>query len=304
MKTNILFKILLIIFFYSFNSYAQKVSNVTFVQEQSNIIISYDLESKMTCKISLFVSIDDGKTWQGPLKKVFGDAGAKIASGNHSITWNVLEEFEELYGDKIKFQVKAISDEIETVSIGNQVWMKKNLDVSTYRNGDIIPEVKNLADWENMKIGAWCYYNFDQKNGEIYGKLYNGYAILDSRGLAPEGYHIPFFRDLSKLVDFLGGKSLAGGKLKQKGISLWKSPNNNFSTDEYGFTAIPGGQIKVPEKNQTFFSHFEGIGESAMFWWNQEFSQHWCFKLTHDTPHIHGYMSNIYDGLSVRCIRD
>lgn len=73
--------------------HAQKVSNVTFRQGESTIIVSHDLETKTSCKISFFVSIDDGKTWQGSLKKVSGDAGAKIASGNYSITWNVLEEF-------------------------------------------------------------------------------------------------------------------------------------------------------------------------------------------------------------------
>lgn len=107
MKTNILFKISLTIFFYSIFSYAQKVSNISFVQEQSNIIVSYDLETKIPCKIALFVSTNGGSTWQGPLKKVSGDIAANVSSGNKLITWNVLEEFEELRGDKIMFQVRA-----------------------------------------------------------------------------------------------------------------------------------------------------------------------------------------------------
>ena len=116
--------LLIFLIFNNITTYAQKVSNVTFRQEQSNIIVSYDLETKTPCKISLFVSIDDGKTWKGPLKKVSGDAGAKIATGNHNITWNVLEEFEELRGDKIKFQVRALEDDNDDTSIYNTTGIK------------------------------------------------------------------------------------------------------------------------------------------------------------------------------------
>ena len=156
--------LLILLFFQAITTHAQKVSNITFRQEQSTIIVSYDLETKTPCKVSLYVSTDGDITWKGPLTKVTGDVGNKIVSGNNNITWNVLDEFQELKGDNIKFQVKAISNEIETVTIGNQVWMKKNLDVSTYRNGDIIPEVKDSKEWENLKTGAWCFYENDHQN--------------------------------------------------------------------------------------------------------------------------------------------
>ena len=84
-------------------TYAQKVSNITYRQEQSHIIVSYDLDTKRPCKVNLFVSINGGATWQGPLTKVSGGVGYNIASGSLSITWYVLEEFEELRGDKIQF---------------------------------------------------------------------------------------------------------------------------------------------------------------------------------------------------------
>ena len=81
------------------------------------------------------------------------------------------------------------------VKIGNQIWMVKNLNVETFRNGDHIHEAKTLEEWkiagENQKP-AFCYYNNDPKNGTIYGKLYNWYAVNDPRGLAPAGYHIPY----------------------------------------------------------------------------------------------------------------
>ena len=181
MKKTQFLLVLLVVLQSSFVA-AQKVSNIAYRQEQSTIIVSYDLETKTPCKIDLYVSTDGGVTWQGPLKKVTGDVGAKIASGSHSITWNVLDEFEELRGDKIQFQVRADGENIETVVIGTQEWTKKNLNVSKYKNGDVIPEVKDPREWAALTTGAWCYYNNDPKNGAIYGKLYNWYAVNDPRG--------------------------------------------------------------------------------------------------------------------------
>ena len=113
-KNKILFFIFLV---FGITTNAQKVSNITFKQEQSNIVVSYDLETKTTCKIDLFVSTNGGTTWQGPLKKVIGDVGINISSGKKNIIWNVLEEFEELKGDNIKFQVKAIFGDLDTPMI-------------------------------------------------------------------------------------------------------------------------------------------------------------------------------------------
>ena len=75
-------------------------------------------------------------------------------------------------------------NESSTISIGNQVWMKKNLNVDHYRNGDSIPEVRDALQWANIKTGAWCYYNNDTANEAIYGKLYNWYAVNDPRAIS------------------------------------------------------------------------------------------------------------------------
>jgi hypothetical protein len=88
-------------------TFAQKVSNISNRQVENKMIISYDLKTMVPCKVSLYVSVDGGITWQGPLLKVTGDVGDNITSGRHSISWNVLEEFEELRGDHIQFQVKS-----------------------------------------------------------------------------------------------------------------------------------------------------------------------------------------------------
>ncbi len=251
---------------------AQKVSNIAYRQEQSNIIVSYDLETKTPCKINLFVSINGGTTWQGPLKKVIGDVGAKIASGGHSITWNVLEEFEELRGDKIQFRVRADGENIETVVIGTQEWTKKNLDVSTYRNGDIIPEVKDPKEWDVLTTGAWCYYNNDPKNGPIYGKLYNWYAVNDSRGLAPEGFHIPTDMELNRVKDL---------------------------KDPAGFSGLPGG-------HRYYYSTFYNIGSYGYWWSSSEYDtlNAWYRVLNYSNGHAGSYYDGETGGLSVRCIKD
>ncbi len=107
----------------------------------------------------------------------------------------------------------------QTLTIGTQVWMTKNLDVSTFRNGDPIPEAKTNEEW--IKAGeegkpAWCYYNNDTVYGRKYGKLYNWYAVNDARGLAPSGYHVPTDTEWGTLETFLGND--AGTKMKSKTI--------------------------------------------------------------------------------------
>lgn len=299
---------------FGFTTYSQKVSNITYHQEQSNIIVSYDLETKIPCDIYLYVSTNGGSTWQGPLTKVSGDVGAKITTGSHNITWYVLEEFEELIGSMIQFQVRADENNLlsinnlvqnekfqnqETVVIGTQVWTTKNLDVSTYKNGDIIPEVKNPILWDNLTTGAWCYYDNDPKNGAIYGKLYNWYAVNDSRGLAPKGYHIPSDKEWDALIDYLGGSRVAGGKMKETGTEHWNSLNK-YATNSSGFTALPGGY----RNNQ--FSSFYCISNYGNWWSSSEEvgSRVFYYSLKRKGGNPKSYLNLKTNGFSVRCIKD
>jgi uncharacterized protein (TIGR02145 family) len=188
-----------------------------------------------------------------------------------------------------------------TISNCGQTWMKSNLNVTRYRNGDIIPQITNVSQWGSTTTGAWCYYNNDPANEAIYGKLYNSYAVKDPRGLAPIGYHIPSELEWTSLIDCLGMGSVAGAKLKSSGTTYWSSPNtaNNSS----GFTALPGGTRRVIT-NHTFTY----IGEYAFFWtntsWNSTSGSSYSQLGPTNTANTLGASNNMRDGYYVRCVKD
>lgn len=140
----------------------------------------------------------------------------------------------------------------------SKTWMQKNLKVSHYRNGDLIPQVQSTS-WWSLSSGAWCYYNNDPATEAIYGKLYNWYAVNDPRGLAPEGWHVATDTELNSLINCLGGLTIAGGAMKEVGFTHWLSPNTG-ATNSSGFTALPGcGR----DSNGNFIPSLGGSG----LWW-------------------------------------
>lgn len=185
-----------------------------------------------------------------------------------------------------------------TVKICDQVWMAKNLNVSTYRNGDPIPQVSDASEWLNLTTGAWCYYAIHTPYGAVYGKLYNWFAVNDPRGLAPEGWHIPSDSEWTALTTCLGGETLAGGKMKSKGTDYWKSPNLN-ATNSSGFSALPGGGFDG-------VGNFFDLGFKSYWWSSTEFETYyvWLRVLSYDHGIVDRYNYNKEVGLSVRCIKD
>jgi len=140
------------------------------------------------------------------------------------------------------------------VTIGTQTWDKCNLNVTTYSDGTTIPQVTNNAVWAGLTTGAWRWYNNDPANEAVYGKLYNWYAVVGiwdaaslsnpslRKSLAPVGKHIPTATEYTTLITFLGGTSVAGGKLKEQGFCHWISPNTD-ATNSSGWAGLPGSEI-------------------------------------------------------------
>jgi uncharacterized protein (TIGR02145 family) len=165
---------------------------------------------------------------------------------------------------------------VPSIKIGVQTWTDKNLDVATYSDGTVIPEVTDSAQWGNLTTGAWCYYNNDPTNGVIYGKLYNWYAVAgiwneasktnanQRKKLAPTGYHIPSETECATLITYLGGGYVAGGKMKETGTAHWNSPNVD-ATNSSGFTAISGGL-------RAWWGRFDLIGSEGYWWSSTEYS--------------------------------
>jgi uncharacterized protein (TIGR02145 family) len=190
--------------------------------------------------------------------------------------------------------IKANSQ--NSVKIGNQTWTTKNLDVSKYRNGDEIPHVNDPLSWSRLTYGAWCYYENVDSNGTTYGKLYNLYAVLDPRGLAPAGFHIPSDKDWTTLTDYLGGKEEAGVKMKEAGSTHWPRPNTG-ATNSSGFTGLPGG---YRDDNGSFFS----MGVNGFWWSSTEGFTYFAWNRYPDN--LYGLVGRDFGyksyGMSVRCI--
>lgn len=195
----------------------------------------------------------------------------------------------------------------KTVQIGNQTWMAENLNVSTYRNGDSISQFqengkkmtfKKNVGWTSAFAGAWSYYETDSGIDSTYGKIYNGFAVFDPRGLAPEGWHIPTSEDWKQLAEALGGKDEAGSKMKS--TEGWE--DNGNGTNESGFTGFPNGL-------RTAKGDFRGKG-SYGYWWTstRKIGDHafvcYLFKGNNKFHFWTGESLEFFAGTAVRCVKN
>jgi uncharacterized protein (TIGR02145 family) len=188
----------------------------------------------------------------------------------------------------------------QTVTIGTQEWMAENLKVTHYRNGDVIPNVTDGTAWTGLTTGAYCEYNNDVSNVATYGRLYNWYAVVDSRNMAPVGWHVPTDAEWQTLVDYLGGDAVAGGKMKEAGTSHWLSPNS-YATNESGFSALPAGC------RYHLDGHYDDIPWVTHLWSSTEYSSTIAWYRYLDYDHSRVARVAIYNkalGLSIRCVKD
>ena len=190
----------------------------------------------------------------------------------------------------------------KTVYIGTQQWMGENLKTSKYSDGTTIPNITDNTQWAQLTTGAWDYYNNDAANNAKYGKLYNWYAVSKTtngnKNVCPTGWHVPTDAEWTVLTDYLGGVSVAGGKMKEGGTTSWSNPNTDATTTSL-FTGLPGG-YRGSDGNYTNVGY---VG----FWWssteNGTFNAWYRYLDYYDGIAIGNDNSKRY-GFSVRCLRD
>ncbi|MFN5323416.1 MAG: fibrobacter succinogenes major paralogous domain-containing protein [Bacteroidota bacterium] len=201
------------------------------------------------------------------------------------------------------------------VTIGNQCWLKENLETTRYRNGDVIPTNLNNSQWQNTTQGAWAYYNDSSQYNNIYGKLYNWYAVADARGLCPTGWHVPTDSEWNKMVKYLDPladtsqniyfqSQTAGGMMKsigdlQSGTGYWQAPNAGASNSS-GFEGRPGGQRSPNSIGGQNINGAEG------HWWSASLkdSTAWFWSIGYNNPQVLKYYNPKRYGFSIRCLRD
>jgi len=189
----------------------------------------------------------------------------------------------------------------KTVTIGNQVWMAENLKTTKYNSGKKInfPDT-NKTIWNQDTAGAYAWYNNETNFKNVYGALYNWYAVVNTEKLCPAGWKVPSTTDFFELERFLGGRTKAAGKLKQEGLTNWESPNEG-ATNMTGFTALPGG-IRVSDGN------YYQLGQYG-HWWTivnsqDSFSKAFALTLRYDYDYFDYSVIQKEFGLSVRCIKN
>jgi len=185
----------------------------------------------------------------------------------------------------------------KSVKIGNQVWMAENLKTTKFKDGKIIEGLEVFPQF-NYKAQMWWYNDNEAAFKNIYGALYNWHAVYTGN-LCPKGWHVPTDAEWTTLTDYLGGIKTAGGKLKEEGTAHWNSPNTG-STNQSGFTALPGGYRYYGNKN------FYNIGEFGNWWSSTQ--DNWINalyrKLNYNDSIVEPRSENKGDGFSVRCISD
>ena len=186
----------------------------------------------------------------------------------------------------------------KTIQIGTQTWMAENLRTTKFKDGTAIPPVTVDSEWVGLSTPAYCWYDNDKTQySATYGALYNWYTVNTDK-LCPTGWHVPSNADWTILTTFLGGASVAGGQMKETGITHWRSPNTG-ATNSSGFTAVPGGNR---HDHSGLFYNMGGNG----YWWSSTagVGHAWYRYLGYDYANVYRNYASKRLGFSVRCLRD
>jgi uncharacterized protein (TIGR02145 family) len=235
-----------------------------------------------------------------------------------------------LYGDLKSFTTpdtfKLLIIDIDhniyyTVKIGNQIWMSDNLKATRYSDGSTIPRVEERQDWFNFSLytRAYCWYDNYGAVGATYGALYTWPAAMNIysgndikpgkvQGVCPDGWHLPDDSEWKQLEIFLGMSQAEadgenwrgeneGGAMKHSGTQYWTSPNTS-STNSSGFNSLPAGW-------RDGAGYFRNFGTSARFWTSSKRGDYaWVRQLDYNSSQIFRGTLGLYEGISVRCIKD
>lgn len=267
---------------------AQPVRDVVATQEGDAVAVRFEVvtHGMVTLEVSL-----DGVN--------FEPAGAETAVefGPRILFWRPASG---IYTSQLVTRLKWKKS--NSIKIGSQLWMAENLNVDKFRNGDPIMEAQDVAAWAAAgKAGmpAWCYYDNELANGAKYGKLYNWYAVWDSRGLCPNGWHVPVDEEWTRLTDHLGGAAVAGIKMKAK--SGWENYEGRSGNgkNESGFSAFPSG-------HRSKDGYFNSIGKYAFWWSATALSSNgaWDRSVEQVLENVFRSSGNKEAGYSVRCLKD
>lgn len=230
------------------------------------------------------------------------------------------------YGDEITFTnltgKEGTLEDIDgntyrTIGIGSQIWMGENLRVTRYKSGyNLSQPGQNDYLWTAITTGVFAWFDNDVSWKNIYGALYDWRAVSDTAGICPEGWHVPDEEEWQQLLFYIGGDKNSAGKLlkscRQVGSPIggecntnehprWDADNNNHGTDDYKFSAIPGG-FRLYDG---FFPTF--LGSNAQWWTSTESATENHAIARGLSYHSSVFFSDKYDkkfGFSVRCVKD
>jgi uncharacterized protein (TIGR02145 family) len=189
----------------------------------------------------------------------------------------------------------------KTIQIGSQTWMAENLKTTKYNDSTEIYLIADWRSWSSLNIPGYCWYKNDAiTNKEIYGALYNGFAMSTGK-LCPMGWHVPSQDEWFTLINYLGGENIAGGKMKEAGTEYWRSPNTD-ANNESGFSALPSGA------RSNYDGKFLNLGEQGS-WWSTTLIEDtlaaYCTTINYNLAGA--YISGapyFPTGIGVRCVRD
>jgi uncharacterized protein (TIGR02145 family) len=212
-----------------------------------------------------------------------------VVSGNVDITGAIIQDSTKI--------ADVDGNNYRIVKIGTMVWLKDNLKTTKYRDGTPIPRINGITAWDTTLVGAYCWYNNDSTYKNKFGALYNWYSVNNARGLCPTGWHVPADFEFAQLSFLIGGPTVAGGKLKEAGLTHWIAPNT-AATDSTGFTALASGYREN--------GIFADLGKATNFWTNYfaDPLNSFTYGLIYNLPDLLFAPKANQNGYSIRCIKD